>query len=152
MHRHTDPFKDIYFKEWSTQVWKLSPHDSLPTHWKLREEGCKMWAQTSNPRNRKLAHVLVWVQNLRARSSSVWEQEKMIVPAQRGRTWSVSALVEANVSSSAVTWPILAEILSRALPEISCSSHVGFAWSGQIKLWFPTCYLGLQWMKKYHWF
>lgn len=51
---------------------------------------------------------------------------------QRGRAWSVPAAVETNSSSSAITRPILAEILSQALPEITCRSHVGFAWSGHV--------------------
>ena len=53
MHRHTGLFKDIHFKDWSTQVWKLRIPVTLPVQWKFREDGCK--AQTSRLRNRKSA-------------------------------------------------------------------------------------------------
>lgn len=53
MHRPTDPFKDIYFKEWSTQVWKLSPHDSLPTTLEAQGRGLQSASPNLKPKKQE---------------------------------------------------------------------------------------------------
>lgn len=44
MHRHADLFKDIYFKDWSTQVWKLR----IPMTQCLHGRSSGRWLQSAS--------------------------------------------------------------------------------------------------------